>query len=162
LWFIKIVEKINGSQGYGKGDDIMGLDFSYLLYFKREHLWEALQGVAGIAEPYHPPIRIHFPDHELSIPLDSWVLKDKEVHHDDPEFSFATALIFEEDEAIEDYLFGLGIEYTYRSPPGTDDGNRVSIGYIYLTVYNDLSWLYPQKKQQMTWSCSILEPPEHV
>ncbi len=23
----------------------MGLDYSYLLYFKREHLWDALQGV---------------------------------------------------------------------------------------------------------------------
>jgi hypothetical protein len=124
----------------------MGLDFSYLLYFNREHLWEALQGVAAIAVPHHTPTVIHFPDHELSIPLNSWVLKDRRVHHDDPEYSFATSLIFEEDEAIEDYFFGLGIEYTYRGPPGTDEGNRISIGYIYLTVYNDLSWLYPQGK----------------
>lgn len=124
----------------------MGLDFSYLLYFNQENLWEALQGVAAIAVPHHPPTVIHFPDHELSIPLNSWVLKDRMVHHDDPEYSFATSLIFEEDEAIEDYFFGLGIDYTYRGPPGSDDENRISIGYIYLTVYNDLSWLYPQRK----------------
>ena len=46
----------------------MGLDFSYLLYFKREDLWSVLQGVVAIAEPHQPPITIHFPDHELSYP----------------------------------------------------------------------------------------------
>ena len=52
--------------------------------------------MVGIAELHHPPTRIHFPDHELAIPLDSWLLKEKEVHHDDPEFSFDSVLIFEE------------------------------------------------------------------
>lgn len=122
----------------------MGLDYSYLLYFKREHLWDALQGVVSIAEPHHPPTRIHFPDHELSIPLDSWLMKEKEVHHDDAEFSFSTVLYFEEDEAIEDYFLGQEIDDLYRGPPGTDGVIRVRIGYIYLTVYNDLTRQFPQ------------------
>jgi hypothetical protein len=90
----------------------MGLDYSYLLYFKREHLWDALQGVASIAEP---------------------------------QFSFSTVLYFEEDEAIEDYLLlhNRGADENFRGPPGTDGVIRVRIGYIYLTVYNDLTRQFP-------------------
>jgi len=118
----------------------MGLDFSYLLYFERARMWNALQGVAKIAEIISPPTKIHFPDHELSIPLDSWISKEKEVHYDDPEFSFAIALYFEEDEDIEDYIFRLyrGVKDTYHSPPVYDEMGRVPIGYIYLAIYNNL------------------------
>ena len=126
----------------------MGLDFSYLLYFKREHLWEALQGVAAIAEQHDPPTRINFPDHELAIPLDSWLLEEKEVQHDDPEFNFSIVLRFEEDEVIQDYVYSIyrGEGETDRSPPNTEETNQVMIGYIYLTVYNDLSRLMTLKK----------------
>ena len=61
----------------------MGLDFSYLLYFKREHLWEALGGVTAIAEAQDPPTVIHFPDHTLTVPLKSWYMQDRTVQHDD-------------------------------------------------------------------------------
>jgi len=48
----------------------MGLDHSILLYFKRDWLWEALQGLAGISEPATPPpTTIHFPDHDLKLPF---------------------------------------------------------------------------------------------
>jgi len=119
----------------------MGLDYSYLLYFKRQHLWEALQGVAAITEPHHPPTMIHFPDHELAIPLDSWLLKDKTVHHDDPEFSFSIVLNFEEDDTIEDYIItrDRGVADSDRSPPDAEETKKVPIGYIYLVIYNDLS-----------------------
>ncbi len=139
----------------------MGLDYSYLLYFEREHLWETLQGVAGIAKQHHPPVKIHFLGYELSIPLKVWHYEEEELHYDEPEFNFDTVLFFEEDEAIRDYVSSLdrGDEETDRSPPGTDEVNRVTIGYIYLTIYNDLSKLYTQKNPQSTWSCSISEPP---
>ena len=75
----------------------LALNFSYLLYFKRKQLWEALQSVAAIAHPYHPPTIIRFPDHEQGIPLDRWFEEDKVVQHDDPKFSFLTSLIFKED-----------------------------------------------------------------
>ncbi len=121
----------------------MGLDFSYLLYFKREHLWDALQGVVAIAEPHQPPVKIQFPDHDLSIPLDSWTLKDKEVHHDDPDFGFDTVLRFELDDEIEEYLGDRYSEDDGRSPPRTDEEHKVSIGYIYLGINNALSRKYP-------------------
>ena len=133
----------------------MGLDYSYLLYFKRQHLWEALQGVAAIAEPHHPPTLIHFPDHELLVPLDSWLLDGKTVYHYDPELSFSIVLNFEEDDEILDYIIARDRGRTEgdRSPPDEQDTNLVigwaapdeqdtnlvPIGYIYLTIYNDLS-----------------------
>ena len=126
----------------------MGLDYSYLLYFKREHLWDALHGVAGIAEPHQPPIKIYFPDHKLPVPLKVWNYEEGSIHHDDPEFNFDTVLFFEEDDAIEDYLLLLDRDgkYNYRSPPGEDEVPRVRIGYIYLTIYSDLSQRYPHRK----------------
>ena len=119
----------------------MGLDFSYLLYFKRQHLWEVLQGVAAIAEPHQPPTVIQFPDHELHVPLDSWLLDDKTVHHDDPEFSFSIVLYFEVDDEILDYIIARdrGRTDVDRSPPDEQSTILVPIGYIYLTIYNDLS-----------------------
>ena len=124
----------------------MGLDYSYLLYFKREQLWGVLQGVVDIAKPHHPPTQIQFPDHVLSVPLDSWLLKGKEAHYNDPEFSFSTVLIFEEDEAIQDYSFGRNNEVLDSNLPGTNSNNRISIGYIYLTVYNDLPQRLPEQE----------------
>ncbi len=123
----------------------MGLDYSYLLYFKKDQLRDALHGVVDIAEPHHPPTRIHFPDKVLSVPLDAWLLKGKVAQYDDPELSFATVLIFDEDEAILDWGHGQEVDNSFRSPPGTESVNRVSIGYIYLTVYNDLPDEFPQK-----------------
>ena len=121
----------------------MGLDYSYLLYFKREHLWKALQGVVEIAESHHPPVRIHFPDHVLSIPLETWSMKDQEIQHDAPEFGFSTVLLFEQDEALEDYILSRDHEdkKELRSPPDTDEENRVAIGYIYLTIYQKNPYL---------------------
>ena len=121
----------------------MGLDFSYLLYFKRENLWEALQGVVAIAETHEPPIKIQFPDHELYIPLDSWTLKDRRVHHDDPDFGFDTVLRFDLDDGIDEYLSDRYYETDGRSPPEPDADNKAAIGYIYLGINNDLSREYP-------------------
>ena len=106
-------------------------------------MWDAIQGLVAIAEPHDPPIVIHFPDRQLSIPLDSWLLKDKKVHHDDPEFSFDLVLRFELDDEIDEYLGDRYYEEDGRSPPGEDDENMVYIGYIYLGIDNDLSREYP-------------------
>ena len=85
----------------------MGLYFSNHLYFKREYLWEALQGVISIAAQHKPSTVIHFPDHELVIPLDSY-FDDMTIHHDELIFSFFTSLVFEEDEHIQEYLLDMG------------------------------------------------------
>ena len=117
----------------------MGLDYSYLLYFKRDYLWDALQGVAAIAESLGRPTRIRFPDGDRLLPLQIWALNIDEYSHDDGKFSFATSLCFEEDELILEYVRELGIEDTFRAPPDPDGLNQYSIGFIYLSVYNDLS-----------------------
>jgi hypothetical protein len=118
----------------------MGLDYSYLLYFKREHLWDVLLGVANIAEPHYPPVTIHFPGHVLTIPFDTWVMREREPQYDDPEFSFDTVLNFEPDETILDYISRHKIEKEedYRGPPLTDEDSLIPIGYIYLTVYQEI------------------------
>jgi hypothetical protein len=115
----------------------MGLDYSYLLYFRRERIWDVLQGVTEIAVHHHPPARIHFPDQVLSIPLDTWSMRGQEIQHDAPEFGFSTVLLFEEDDAILDYILSRdqGKEDFFRGPPDPDGEVRIAIGYIYLTIY---------------------------
>jgi hypothetical protein len=118
----------------------MGMDYSYLLYFKREQLWDALQGVVGIAVPHDPPAKIHFPDHMLSIPLDTWSMRDQEIQHDAHQLGFSTVLRFEEDEAILEYMLWRdhGKEQDFRGPPDADGKSRIAIGYIYLTIYQEI------------------------
>jgi hypothetical protein len=123
----------------------MGLDYSYMLYFKRDQLADVLQGVADIAEKHHPPTRIHFPDRVVDVPLGSWRSEEKILQYDDAELGFDTVLIFDEDEAILDWGHGQVVDDSFRSPPETETANLVSIGYIYLTVYNDLSQYFPEK-----------------
>jgi len=123
----------------------MGVNFSYLLYFKREQLWDALQGVVNIAEKRDPPVVFHFPDHKLNIPLGTLFDDERSYQYDDPQFDFATILKFDDDDAISDWIYAdyRMVESADRSPPGPDQDARVGIGYIYLTVYNDLSDLFP-------------------
>ena len=89
----------------------MTLNFTYLLFFKHENLWEALQGVGDIAEPYdHPPTTIHFPDRDLILPLMTGLREQDELQHEKAEFNFTTSLIFKEDEAILEHLADNGVE----------------------------------------------------
>ncbi len=112
----------------------MGLDYSFKLYFNKEQLWNVLQGVVNMAVHHHPPTKIHFPDMDILIPLDSWSGKEKGFKFDDPNISFSTVLYFEEDEPITDYLSLLKNQDAFRGPPATDN-NIVSIGYIYLDIH---------------------------
>jgi hypothetical protein len=115
----------------------MGLDYSYLLYFDRKLQWEALQAVVDISEPHHPPTRILFPDHELSIPLESWSSNNGTLVYNDPELHMHTSIYFEEDDAIIDYLLYKNKSDDLCSPPEGNQTPKVSIGYIYLTIYNE-------------------------
>lgn len=117
----------------------MGLDFSYLLYFKRDQLWDVLNGVASLAVPHHPPTTIRFPDGNRSLPLDSWMAQGKTLDYDAPELQFSTVLLFEEDDEIFDYIASRDGDNPDRSPPIEEATGQIAIGYIYLTIYNDLS-----------------------
>lgn len=113
----------------------MGLNFSYLLYFKREHLWDALQGLVQIAERHSPSTIIHFPDHDLEIPLEATYLTIKEYRFDEPSFGFATCLKFEEDDAILEFTHYRDDEEGQRSPPDLNENRKIVVGYIYLSIY---------------------------
>ena len=82
----------------------MGLDFSYLLFFERVHMWDALQRVVKISEKHNLPTVTHFPVHDLPIPLKSVLLNQSEYQHDDPLIVMGTVLFFQEDEVILDHL----------------------------------------------------------
>ena len=126
----------------------MGLNYNYLLYFKRKNLWKALQAVADMAEPFNDqPTTIHFTDHDLVFPLMSDFGKKTEIQYNAAELSFDISLIFEEDDAIFDYIALRGGTEFYRAPPDPDGINRVAIGFIYLTIYADLSkhWAFEKE-----------------
>jgi hypothetical protein len=117
----------------------MGLDYSYLLYFNRRSLWDALQGVAGVAEPSKLPTLIALPDAFISLHLETCDAREHILKSSDPELCFKTALKFKMDEEVAEY-----IRETFRGDSAAAElqkAHSVSIGYIYLTVYNDLGSL---------------------
>lgn len=117
----------------------MGLDYGYLCYFKREHLWDALQGVAAVAQPLGPDTRFRFPDGDRFLSLQIWASNVDEYSFNDPKFNFATSIYFEEDELIREYVGKMGNEDQFCAPPDPDGLKQYSIGFIYLSIYNDLS-----------------------
>lgn len=121
----------------------MGMDFSYLLYFKREKMWDALQAVVEMASPHQPPTRVLFPDHELAIPLASWQDNHAQLKHDDPQLHFHFALYFEEDEAIQYWRRNREDAASYRSPPDASVVKMVTVGFIYLAIHNPSSEYFP-------------------
>ena len=125
----------------------MGLNHNYLLYFKRDRLWDALQGVAKAADPIDPPpTTIHFPNRDLKLPIATDFGEENEIPFDTYEIKFAISMRFDEDEAILDYLSGVDNDWIQRAPPRDDGVEQVLIGFIYLTVYTDLSKHYAFNK----------------
>jgi hypothetical protein len=125
----------------------MGLNYNYLLYFKRDYLWEALQGIAKIVKmDDYPHTTIHFPDHDLILPIMSGFRQEHEHQYDKVEFYFDTSLIFELDEAILDYLSNRKKNWDLNGLLDEDGVQRVAIGLIFLTVYADLSQHWAFKK----------------
>ena len=82
----------------------MGIDFSYILYFDSNKLWDALQAVVDIASHHHPPTKIVFPDRELDIPFETWGANKRKISLYDDVLAFHFSIDFEEDEAIEYYM----------------------------------------------------------
>ena len=124
----------------------MGLNYNYLLYFDRDHLWNALTGLVKICYPIEPPpTTIHFPDHDLILPIATDSFEENELPYDKPEMNFAISMLFDEDEVILDYLSSIDNDWIHRAPPGDEGIEQVAIGLIYLTVYTDLSEHYAFK-----------------
>ena len=124
----------------------MGLNFNFLLYFPKDRLWEVLSDLGDRCEATGHPTTIQFPDHEQVLPFStSWGESDV-VPPDQAEFEFAISMVFDEDEAIVDYLTNSGFDLEERSPPEDGTPNRYAIGFIYLTVYADLAKHYAFSK----------------
>lgn len=118
----------------------LGLNYNYLLYFKKDHVWDVLHGLGDMCNNEgKAPTTIHFPDHDLVLPLMSDWGQGTEHPYDKPKYKFAISMIFDEDEAILDYLKNRDGDRYDRSPPDDQDIRQVAIGFIYLTVYADLS-----------------------
>ncbi len=113
----------------------MGLDYSYLLYFKREALWDVLQGITSISRPCPLPTLVAYPDHFRLIHLEAWGRNERIIYHDDPQFRFAASIYFPPDDDIITYLKHFSREkfnlLAAESPLG------LPVGSIYITVYND-------------------------
>jgi hypothetical protein len=125
----------------------VGLNYNYLLYFKRDRLWDVLLGLSDYCDTDGmKPTTIQFPDHDLVIPLTSSWGEKNVIPYDQPEFELALSMNFEEDEAILDYLRNRDGDQFDRSPPEDGQVKVYSIGFIYLTVYTDLSQHYGFKK----------------
>lgn len=125
----------------------MGINHNYLLYFKKDQLWDVLKGLAEYCDTKGmKPTTIQFPGHDLVIPLmSSWGEKGL-IPYDSLEIDLAISMNFEEDDAIIDYIINRdGISFD-RSPPEDGSPRIQSIGFIYLTVYTDLSHHYAFKK----------------
>lgn len=118
----------------------MGLNYNFLLYFKKDRLWDVLVGLGDFCDTEGmTPTTIHFPDHDLVVPLMSDWGQGIEHAFDKPQYKFAISMTFDEDEAILDYLHNRDGDRYDRSPPDEEGVRQVDIGFIYLTVYADLS-----------------------
>ncbi len=110
-------------------------------------MWDVLDGLAAMADAAgHTLTTVHFPSHDRLLPLMTSFGRQNQIQHDAPEFEFALSLNFEQDPAILEYLQDLGYSEWDRSPPEDDADQRVAIGFIYLTVYADLSQHYAFKE----------------
>ena len=121
----------------------MGLNYNYLLYFPKDRLWDVLMNLGELCDTEGmQPTTINFPDHDLILPLStSWGESDV-VPHDQAEYDLAISMVFDEDEAVLDYLANQRDDLEERSPPEDGTPKQYAIGFIYLTVYADLSQHY--------------------
>jgi hypothetical protein len=117
----------------------MGYDFKYLLYFRRENMWEVLGGLGEMAQPSNnPDTIIHFPNHDLALHNMNDGNLTKEYLHDAKFLTFSNVFLFDEDNAILQYektgwVIGYDHSLQENNPP-----KKVGIGTIYLWVHTDL------------------------
>nr|CAA9262626.1 hypothetical protein AVDCRST_MAG63-3218 [uncultured Armatimonadetes bacterium] len=145
----------------------MGLSYSYLVFMERAKFLDALQTVAAFAEDTGPDARtaVALCGRAITLPFaysGSAALPDLDpvsyeapIALDTPRHThgFRTSLFFEEaDEAVASYVEGWtrGVRSEWKRDPTNaafqdwlpprDDRGRAAIGYIYLTVWTDLSY----------------------
>lgn len=113
-------------------------EFSYLLYFQREGLWDALTGVAHMTHPLRPPSQFLFPGGEAADSLENLSWEEVDFSDSVP-FYFPVVLRFDIDEYIRDYMQALPADDPLRGPPDPQAGGQAFVGDISLTIYRDLA-----------------------
>jgi len=117
----------------------MGLNFGYLLYFKREHLWKTLQGFVTLAERFDPPTKLFFPDRTLDIPLEPLSAGNDGYKFDESEMAFFTCIPFDEDFVLAELSKSNEVNKNHRSPPESQSPEKVTICEIILTIHQNLA-----------------------
>ena len=114
----------------------MELDFgySYLLYFRRDSLWQALMGVSAIVHPLRPPSQFLFPGGEAACAPGDLSWEEVDFSNSLP-FHFPVVLRFDEDEFVLEYLRALAADDPLRAPPDPEGATQHLLGNITLTVY---------------------------
>jgi hypothetical protein len=125
----------------------MGMDFSYMLFFERKNRFDVLEQLVEMADVSgEKQTLLIFPDRVIRLPFEAWLETTAHLEGDDPSprWEFMTVLCFKVDEVIRDYLQRQG--YRQRETGRArneelllDSQGRAGIGYIYLTIYNDIS-----------------------
>jgi len=113
----------------------MGLDYSILCFFERQDPWQILDGVAEFADHgLSSHTAVQYPNQIMRLPFEAWAgteSKDPIPYDDDRKsWDFMTSLLFDKDEEVSEFADH------YDLDEGLDQ-KQVSIGYIYLTVYNN-------------------------
>ena len=125
----------------------MGMDYRYLLFFERDARLDVLERLAEMAEhdADHQTI-LRLPDREVVLPFSGWQETGARIAWDDPSptWDFMTVLCFEPDESMTYYLERMSSRFGAEQA-GDDAGDlldpqgRACIGYVYLTVHNDMT-----------------------
>jgi hypothetical protein len=107
----------------------MGLDYTYRLFFPRERVPEALEGLAArCAPPRRETARICLPQGIREFPFEPF-REDALPNWDDESYSFDIILRLEADEALE--------KFTRIAPQQLEaQGGETALGYVYFRVDN--------------------------
>lgn len=120
----------------------MGIEYSFLLYFERPHLWDTLLGIAAYAQPAKLPTLISFPDHLVSLPFDGFIT-ERIIPSESHDISFTTRLYFAPDPQILAFLMQERKPVSLPELTPLPDGSKgVPVGPIYLHVHTDLRHLH--------------------
>ena len=107
----------------------MGLDYTYRLFFPRERVPEALEGLAArCAPPPRGTARIRLPQGIREFPFEPF-REDPLPNWDDESYSFDIILRLEADESLE--------KFTRIAPQQLEaQGGETALGYVYFRVDN--------------------------